>query len=74
VSSTISKKTTKGTSAFSRRAKDAARRRAKVVIVHASKGTLPAARFDAIAKAQGARALTPGEREQFRRFTKDPYP
>jgi hypothetical protein len=72
--STISKKTTKSTSAFSRRTKSAARRHAKAVIVRASKGTLAAARFDAIAKAEGARALTAGEREHFRRFAKDPYP
>jgi hypothetical protein len=44
------------------------------VTVRASKGTLTAARFDAIAKEQGARPLTGNERQQFRRFAKDPYP
>lgn len=30
--------------------------------------------FDAIAKSHGARPLTPGERREFRKFIKDPYP
>jgi len=44
------------------------------VLLRRSKGTLTPARFDAIVKEQGGRALTSAEKRQFRRFTKDPYP
>lgn len=72
--STISKKIAKSTAGSSQGIKGVGKRRAMVVDVHASKGTVTAARFDAIAKEQGARSLTPQERQQFRGFAKTLFP
>jgi hypothetical protein len=44
------------------------------VTVRRCKGALPPARFDAIVKEHGGRALTADEKRQFRRFAKDAYP
>lgn len=70
--SATARKTTKGTPASSKRTKGAVKR--KVVTVRACEGTLTPAHFDVIVKEHGGRPLTTEERQQFRRFAKDPYP
>ena len=72
--SATARKTTKNTPSFSKRTKAAAPRPAGIVTVRRCKGALTPARFDAIVKEHGGRALTADEKREFRRFAKDPYP
>lgn len=72
--SATAKKTAQSTSSSSPRTRNATQQPAGVVTVRRCKGTLPPARFDAIVKEHGGRALTADEKRQFRRFAKDAYP
>jgi len=72
--STTSKRPTKRTPASSTPTKPAKKRAIKVVRVYPAKGTMTGEEFDAIAISHGARRMTPAERQEFRRFIKDPYP